>query len=124
MEERRITDIAIWRDTTAILAVLYTIGYFGMVFLLMWQGIPVDNKDAINQLLGAMTIIQTSIVAYYFGGSRAVDVTQRQAMVNQAKTNEVIADIAKAVPAVAAGAVTPGPVMPDGVVPAAKVVKP
>lgn len=121
--DRRVTDRQP-RDTSSLLAILYTIGYFGMVFTMMLRGIPQENRDAINQLIGSLTIIQTGIVAFYFGGSKAAELVQKSALASKDKSDAVIAEIAKTVPTLppAGQVVTPGPVQPGGVIPAAEAV--
>ena len=92
-------------DTSRILAILYTLGFFAMVFTMMWRGIPTENKDAINQLIGTLTIIQTGIVAFYFGGSKASEVMQQKLTLGRDKADAAVQEIAKSAPAVAAAVV-------------------
>lgn len=122
--DRRITDTPLL-DTARILAILYTLGFFGMVSAMLFKGIPTENRDAINQLIGALTIIQTGIIGFYFGGSKANDAAQTQAAISRERTDTALTEIAKAVPVLAvpsAPVVTPAPATPDGTIPAAAVV--
>lgn len=59
-------------ETRWILANLYTIGYFGILMMTYYVSPPTGNEDAIKLLLGALTIIEGTIVNYYFGSSRDV----------------------------------------------------
>ena len=46
------------------------------MFLLTWQAIPAQNRDAANQLLGILYVAVTVVLSYYFGrsaGSRTKD---------------------------------------------------
>lgn len=95
MRERRITDTPIF-DTSRILAIMYTLGFFGMVWILMVDGIPLENKDAINQLIGALTIIQTGIVSFYFGGSKAGEAMQQKLASSKDRAETVLQEIAAA----------------------------
>ncbi len=103
-EGRRVTDTPLL-DTSRILAILYTLGFFAIVFVMMLRGIPQENADAINQLLGALTIIQTTIVAFFFGGSKGAETMQKQLTVSKDKADSTVQDIAKSAPAVAAAVV-------------------
>lgn len=109
-KRRRDTDTPLG-DTARILALMYTLGYFVLIISLMWKGIPEDNKDVVNTLVGILSIIQTGIINYYFGGSKAVDAAQRAGVSGRAQADAVIQDIAKAVPAVIPTLVK----QPDGV---------
>lgn len=80
------------------LATIYTLGYFYIVYLMITQPLPDGNEGAINQLIGALTIIQTAIVQYYFGGSKSAEKAQTQIADSKAKSDIVIGEIAKAAP--------------------------
>lgn len=100
IEDKRVTDIPLG-DPARILAILYTIGYFAIVFMMMLRPLPEGNESALNQLIGALTIIQTGIIAFYFRGSKADETTQNKIMAGKEKTDAAILEIAKAAPAVA-----------------------
>ena len=97
--ERRTNDIGIG-DTARILAILYTAGFFIMVMTLLWKEVPPANKDVINQLVAILSIIQTGIVAFYFGGSKAAEVAQKAGVEGRAKADEALQSIATAIPTV------------------------
>src|SRR5450759_430679 len=97
--ERRLYDIPPG-DTARILALMYTLGYFSLVMTLMWQGIPAENKDVVNTLVGMLTIIQTGIVGFYFGGSKSAEIAQKAGVVGRVQADTAIQQIAKAIPAI------------------------
>jgi hypothetical protein len=85
-------------DPARILATIYTVGYFYIVYLVATTEIPKDNQATMNQLIGALTIIQTAIVGYYFGGSKSAERAQTQIAASKDKADSVIGEIAKAAP--------------------------
>ena len=122
LPDKRITD-APWYDTTRILAIIYTVGYFYIVYLMMTRVLPEGNEGALNQLIGALTIIQTGIVQYHFGGSKSAERAQTQIAASKAKSDIVMGEIAKAAPMPEIVQVTPAPKNPEtGAIPAAEVV--
>ena len=110
----RATDIPLL-DTARILAIMYTLGFFGIVLLMMTRGIPADNKDAINGLLGALTIVQSGIVQFYFGGSKTAETMQTRAILGRERADATVQEIARAAPTVAAAVVAAaGPTPKNG----------
>ena len=55
--------------TTKIMAYLYTVAYFGVVWAVWRYGMPPDMKDVLIGLLGILTAAQGTIIGYYFGSS-------------------------------------------------------
>lgn len=53
----------------AALAVIVTVGFFGLLAWLMVKAPPVESKEVLNIMLGALGAAWASIVAYYFGSS-------------------------------------------------------
>ena len=51
------------------LAYLYTLGYFAIIGIVIFKGIPVEAKDLIIALLGMMSAALMAINGYYFGSS-------------------------------------------------------
>ena len=98
MEERRAADIPLG-DTARILAVLYTLGYFAIVFMMMLRPLPEGNEGSLNQLIGALTIIQTGIIAFYFRGTKTDETVQNKIMASKEKADAALVEIAKAAPA-------------------------
>lgn len=67
--ERRINDHA-QLDAAIIMGVLYTVVYMLMVGMLMIVTVPPENSKTVDILVGAMTVIQTSVVSYFFGSTK------------------------------------------------------
>ena len=55
--------------TPRILALLITLGFFGMLGIVCFHQLPAGTQDAAMLLLGALGASWTSVVAYYFGSS-------------------------------------------------------
>lgn len=53
----------------AILAVLITMGFFGVLSYMLLRTIPPAGHDAMLLMLGSLSTAWTSVVAYYFGSS-------------------------------------------------------
>lgn len=56
--------------TTKILAIAYTVAYFGCLWAVWRFGITTDSKDVLITLLGVLTAAQATIMNYYFGSSK------------------------------------------------------
>lgn len=67
----RAREIAVRDKTPSILAYVYTIGYFVVLGVIIWQGARIDAKvnDLINILLGVLSAAEVGIINYYFGSS-------------------------------------------------------
>ncbi len=98
LKDRREGDTPLG-DTARILAIMYTIGFFIIVLTLMLRGIPAENKDAINLLLGMLGLIQAGIVKFYFDGTKAAETSIKAGIAGRLKADDAIQEIAKAVPA-------------------------
>jgi hypothetical protein len=62
--------------TPTVLALLVTVGFFGMMSVMTFRDLPIDNKDMLNVMLGSLGAAWVAVVSYYFGssaGSRAKD---------------------------------------------------
>lgn len=97
-EARRNTIDTPLGDTARILAIMYTVGYFVVILSVMWRGIPTENKDVVLQLIGILSIIQTGIVAFYFGGSKSAEVSLQAGVAGRAQADAAIQEIARAAP--------------------------
>lgn len=64
-------------DASLILGILYTAIYGSMIACVVFVNIPEGNAKTIDLLAGAMTIIQTTIVQYFFGSNKIADDNQR-----------------------------------------------
>lgn len=53
----------------AILALLVTLGFFGMLAFMAISDIPGANRDLLTVMLGALGAAWTSVVGYFFGSS-------------------------------------------------------
>lgn len=111
-----------------ILAILYTLGYLGMMAALMFVEIPTNNRELLLTLVGIMSAAQLGIIKFYYDGSQAAVKAQSANIVRAARNEGALQEIAKSVPSVAAvaatavPAVTPAPPNPEtGNVPAAEV---
>lgn len=127
-------------DVSGIIAIIYTLGFIGLATLLYFIPIPATNKDALLYLFGILSGIQLSIMAFLYGGSKALEAQQRATEQRQGRSAAVVEEIAKAAAPVAAAAVaaatgqptvstepavTPAPMNPEtGNVPAAETVQP
>lgn len=102
-EERRAnanpSDVSGW------LAIIYTIGFIGLAVLLYFYEIPASNKDALLYLFGILSGIELTIIAFYFGGNKAAEATQRATEQRQGRAAAVVEEIAKAAAPVTAAAV-------------------
>lgn len=70
-------------DVAGILALVITIGFFGVVVVLATRVAPLDNREILSIVVGVLGASFGAVVQYYFGSSKS----------SQAK-NEVIARLA------------------------------
>lgn len=62
--------------TPTVLAMLVTLGFFGLLCLLAFHEAPVGNRDILNIMVGSLGAAWVAVVSYYFGssaGSRVKD---------------------------------------------------
>ena len=102
---RRENDPYGWGDTARVIAIIYTIGYFAFIFMLFWKAIPENNTRVIDQLVAILSINQTGIVGFYFGGSKAAVDSQKLIAASKERAETTVQDIAKASAPTAAAAV-------------------
>lgn len=101
MEERR-ADAKQGSDISGVIAIIYTIGFMVLAGLLYFFPLPETNKDALLYLFGILSGIELTIIAFYFGGSKTVEATQRAVEQGKARADIVVQEIAKSVPVAAA----------------------
>ena len=82
-------------DAAYTLAVLYTTGFLGVVFLVILKDIPKESAPIVQQLISIMSMIQAAIAGYFYGASKAAT-----------ESNQAVARIAEAAPGVAAAVVS------------------
>jgi len=85
--DRRISDC--W-DPALIMGVLYTMVYAFAITCVVFVDIPDSNGDIVKLLLGAMTVIQTTIVQYFFGNTKNADTNQKLIALSKERTDSVM----------------------------------
>lgn len=60
-----------WVPST--LAVLVTLGFFGLIFLMMYHKLPDGSNDLIDTMIGSLGTAWIMVVSYYFGSSVGSD---------------------------------------------------
>lgn len=111
-KERRGVDLG-QCEGAYVLAILYTIGYLGMMAALMVIDIPVDNRELMLTLAGIMSAAQLGIIKFYYDGSQASVKAQAANIVRASRNEGALQEIAKAAPAMAAA--VPGTPIPPKV---------
>lgn len=52
-----------------ILGAVIVVGFFLLLYFLLWAGVPESNKELLNITVGALIGSFTSIVGYFYGSS-------------------------------------------------------
>jgi len=62
-------EIAVHDNTTKILAYVLTVGFFGVLGLVIFHAVPDASRDIVNIMLGALGTAWIGAMSYYFGSS-------------------------------------------------------
>ena len=54
-----------------LLGAIIVVGFFFLLYLLVYQQIPVENKDILNIVVGALIGSFTTVVGYFYGSSKS-----------------------------------------------------
>ena len=66
----RAREVAVRDKIPAILAISITGGFFGLLALLLFRGVPADSLQVVGVMTGSLGTAWVGIVTYYFGSSR------------------------------------------------------
>lgn len=77
-------------DPAFLLAILYTIGFFGFLFSLIQVQLPPANEQMIGQLVPVLSMIQGGIIQYFY---------QKSQQQSAEKKDETITSLSKTVAA-------------------------
>ncbi len=77
-------------DAAYMLAVLYTIGFLGMCFVVVLRDVAPESRSVVQQLISIMSMIQAAIAGYFYGASKS-STEQGQAMTRIAESVPVLA---------------------------------
>jgi hypothetical protein len=68
-DSARKREIALGDNTPAVLATCITVGFFGLLFLIIFYPIPNEAKDILQIMIGSLGTAWAGVVTYYFGSS-------------------------------------------------------
>lgn len=67
LERRR----SLRNDSAFVLAILYTVGFLGMCFVVVLREISPESRAIVQQLISIMSMIQAAIAGYFYGASKS-----------------------------------------------------
>lgn len=79
----RAREVSVHDSTPSVLAYGLSLGFFGLLALMVFHDVPAANSSAVNILLGALATGWVGAISYYFGstsGSRTKDAMLFQSM--------------------------------------------
>ncbi len=65
----RAREMAVKDKTPMVLAGAITVGFFGLLAVMIFHIIPPDNKEVLDIMIGSLGTAWISVVTYYFGSS-------------------------------------------------------
>lgn len=71
-------------DPAFVLAVIYTSGFFAVLFVILFQDIPDKNAEIVEKILPILSAIQLGIVQYFYN---------RAAQQQQARTDAIVGKV-------------------------------
>lgn len=68
-ENARAREVAVRDRMPSLLAIGITIGFFGVLYLVMTRGVNPDSQRVVDLMLGSLGTAWIAVVTYYFGSS-------------------------------------------------------
>lgn len=54
-----------------LLGAVIVVGFFLLLYFLVYQQVPIENKDILNIVVGALIGSFTTVVGYFYGSSKS-----------------------------------------------------
>lgn len=87
------------------LAILYTLGYIGMVGSLMFFEIPEGNRELLISLGSIMSAVQLGIIKHYYDSTKGAEQAQVASIARSSRNEGTLNELAKVTPEKLAAAV-------------------